>query len=60
MDFMIKEYVDKFGELPHLPRMVSLTDSKVIVLMKKAIQRNKPLTLDEIANAMKNQYDVVK
>lgn len=57
---VIQKYVEKFGELPQLPEMVVFSDERVIELMNKAIERNKELSFEEIANAMYNKYDIVR
>ncbi len=60
MEIIIDEYINKFGELPQLPKMVVYSDIIVLRLMKEAIKNNKELSFEDIADAMNNKYDIVR
>ena len=56
----LKEYFDKFDELPYLPMMASYNDDIYQYLLSMALLRGKPLTEDEINKAYDNKVDLVK
>lgn len=56
----LKEYFDKFDELPYLPMMASYNDDIYQYLLSMALLRGKPLTEEEINKAYDNKIDVVK
>lgn len=56
----LKEYFDKFDELPYLPMMASYNDDIYQYLLSMALLRGKPLTEEEINNAYDNKVDLVK
>lgn len=56
----LKEYFDKFDELPYLPMMASYNDDIYQYLLSMALLRGKPLTEEEINKAYDNKVDVVK
>lgn len=56
----LKEYFDKFDELPYLPMMASYNDDIYQYLLSMALLRGKPLTEEEINKAYDNKVDLVK
>lgn len=56
----LKEYFDKFDELPYLPMMASYNDDIYQYLLSMALLRGTPLTEEEINKAYDNKVDVVK
>lgn len=59
-NIFLKSYVDKFGFPNALPMATNYDDEVFEKLMAKALQRNKPLTNEEIYEAFKNKkYDLV-
>lgn len=59
MEEIIQKYIDEFGEMPPLPKMVNYT--LVEGLIREAIIRKTPLDQDEIFEAIKGlPIDVVR
>lgn len=56
----LKEYFDKFDELPYLPMMASYNDDIYQYLLSMALLRGTPLTEEEINKAYDNKVDLVK
>lgn len=56
----LKEYFDKFDELPYLPMMASYNDDIYQYLLSMALLRGTPLTEEEINKAYDNKIDLVK
>lgn len=56
----LREYFDKFDEIPYLPMMASYNDEIYQYLLSKALVRGKPLTEEEINDAYENKIDIVR
>lgn len=56
----LKEYFEKFDELPYLPMMASYNDDIYQYLLSMALLRGTPLTEEEINKAYDNKVDLVK
>lgn len=56
---LLNKYLNTFGQLPELPPTTSYNNHIMQKLMVKAIERNSPLTEDEVFNAYENKYDLI-
>ena len=56
---VLKEYFEKFDELPFLLTTMSYDDEDYKILMMQAINRDKPLTEEEISDYFEGTYDLV-
>ena len=55
----LKEYYEKFDELPFLPMMASYEDDIYQYLLSMALLRGTPLTEEEINKEYENKVDIV-
>lgn len=56
----LKQYMEKFDELPYLPTTMTYDNEDYQLLMLTSVNRGKPLTEKEIADFFHNQYDLVE